>query len=240
MPTINSGDPLDASTVNSFFNKANKYLNGEMESSDFDSTTAWVEPLHVVQPEFYGAPSPRTELVSGEVHHRKQFNKDYSFICSDDFAKGPLPIPSLSATVYSVDVRVALVHCNFFCFEAHHRYQEVNAPILPSSTGQNNLSDLDMDNDNVLCAYYELYVNDVVILGTIRELYWNFGTLASKNHSISAMVSLLPGVNNICVKVLPVSGSKAKVSAESLSHISIDFYQIVTQTRNMVIDVIHR
>ena len=244
--TIPANDPITTSILNDVFELIEEFINGDLEASDLQTSTAWVNFLQVVRPNFYGSPSPRAEMVSGDVYHREQFDKGYSFVVANDFVKNPVPIPVLSATIHcpietedpNSGSLLALFHANFFCFENYMYPEASNAP-LTGTTTETALDDSDVENTRVLAAYYELYVNGVAQTGTKRHLYWNFGNLAAKNHSISAMIQLNSGINDISIRVLPVVDNGDKVAWANGTN-EIAFYQIFTQVRNMVIDVMYR
>lgn len=243
LSTIPANDPITPAILNDMFEKVEEFINGEIEAADLQTSTAWVNFLQVVRPNFFGSPSPRAEMVSGDVYHREEFDKGYSFVVANDFVKNPIPVPVLSATVHCPKEAedpslLAIFHANFFCFENYMYPLSSNAPLTSTST-ENELEDVDVENLDVLAAYYELYVNGVAQPGTRRNLYWNFGNLAVKNHSISALVSLNGGINDISIRVYPFVDDGGTTNSP-FSTQEIAFYQIFTQVRNMVIDVMYR
>tara|TARA_R110000765_G_scaffold175357_1_gene280114 strand:+ start:1296 stop:2030 length:735 start_codon:yes stop_codon:yes gene_type:complete len=237
---IPSSDPITPAILNDMFEKIEEFINGELAIADLQTSSAWVNKLEVVKPEFYGSPSPRALMPSVDVHYRRQFDKTYSFISTNDVVKSSIPIPALSATIHTPKesedpaTLLALFHCNFFCFESFVKRGTGNAPLFTNIT---HLKDDEVENTQVLAAYYELYVNDVLQVGTRRDLYWNFGNIAAKNHSISALITLNPGVNNVSVRVFPKKDTQLQTTVDQRD---IKYYQIFTQTRNMIIDVMYR
>ena len=244
--TISSGAALTPAILNDVFQKVEEFINGELAVADLQTSSAWVSLKEVVIPEFYGSPTPRATMPSTDVYYREQFDKTYSFVCTNGMVKSPIPIPALSATIHvPVETEdpgsmLAFFHCNFSCFESFVQRGTGNAPL--NTTGQNYLTDTEVEGANVLAAYYELYVNGVRQVGTRRDLYWNFGNIASKNHSISAMIPLNKGINNVSIRLLPLVDVMPPTTPNTTSAKTkeIKFYQIFTQTRNMIIDVMYR
>ena len=238
--TISSGAALTPAILNDVFQKVEEFINGELAVADLQTSSAWVSLQEVVIPEFYGSPTPRATMPSTDVYIREQFDKTYSFISTNTVAKEPIPIPALSATIHvPVETEdpgsmLAFFHCNFSCFESFVQRGTGNAPL---NLLVNYLTDTEIENAGQLAAYYELYVNGVRQVGTRRDLYWNFGNIAAKNHSISAMIPLNKGINNVSIRLLPLVDSTAQTSTKTKD---IKFYQIFTQTRNMIIDVMYR
>ena len=238
--TIPANDPITPAILNDMFEKVKDLINGGIITSDLQTLSVWVSTLEIAIAEFYGSPSPRVTMPSTEVHYREQFDKTYSFIAVNDAIKVPVPIPALCATIHTPlesedpSTLLAIVHCNFLCFESFVQRGTGNAPL---DTLVTHLEDTEVENTNVLAAYYELYVNGTIQTGTRRDLYWNFGAISTKNHSISALVQLLPGINDISVRVFPKVDTTAQTSRDQRD---IKYYQIFTQTRNMIIDVMYR
>jgi len=232
--TISSGAELTPASLNDVFEKVQEYINGEMESSDFDSGSAWVDSIHVIRPNFFGSPSPRVEMVSSDVHYREQFDKTYSFVLSNDFVKQAIPIPGLSASIYcSEAIGYAFFHCNFFCFDSFMKRGFGNVPLADSAIG--DMSDNEIET--LLSAQFSLFVNGTEQEGTKRDLYWNYGNLAVKNHSISAYVPLTRGMNDFSIRVKPFPDKDTTTVASGRNN---HFYQIFVQNRNLVIDVSYK
>tara|TARA_R100000231_G_scaffold122851_3_gene93048 strand:+ start:4949 stop:5992 length:1044 start_codon:yes stop_codon:yes gene_type:complete len=87
-------------------------------SSGF-KTDGYIDKKHIFKPEFYGAPAPRMEAVSGQIHHRGtgSSNKE-AIIFSPSTTGGSFEIvPGTAARVKIRDEAVAFVTASFFCFE---------------------------------------------------------------------------------------------------------------------------
>ena len=59
IPLLTQG-VLTASGVNSIFQNLEEFLNGGIEKTDMDTSSKWVKERHIVKPEFYGSPTPRS------------------------------------------------------------------------------------------------------------------------------------------------------------------------------------
>ena len=210
-------------------------MNGGMTSSDIDTSSKWVKERHVVKPEFYGAPAPRTLLVSSDVHDRTTLDNLKTFVITNDVTTDFIPIPGLSATIYAdidndesaTQKVVAVVNAVFFCLEKEAVGTQRNSgltdgsPIL-SSSGE-------VESDAYLTATFALYVNGSKITGTERYLYSNYDGFAFKNHSIGAMIQLSRGMNDVSVRVKPNTDSSTRY-----------FYQIMIRERNINIEVLYK
>ena len=210
-----------------------KFINGGISSADIDTSTKWVKERQVVRPEFYGSPSPKTLLISSDLHVRHVGNNLYTFVITEDITKEYIPIPGLSATIYA-DLNqdedktcFAIVNACWFCLEKEAVGTSRNSG-LDDDTPLSGLTRDIVEHNNVLAATFALYVNGVKQAGTERYLYWNYDGFAFKNHSISAMISLNRGYNDVSVRLNPVPDG------------TYTFYQVMVRERNMNIEVIYR
>ena len=74
LTTVVDGTLLTAAAVEDYIAKIERYGNEGVANADLD-TAPWVNSVHIFKPEFYGSPSPRTQLVSGMAHYfRKSAN----------------------------------------------------------------------------------------------------------------------------------------------------------------------
>tara|TARA_A100001515_G_C4563236_1_gene207287 strand:- start:101 stop:832 length:732 start_codon:yes stop_codon:yes gene_type:complete len=239
IPTLTAGT-LTASAVNSIFQKLEDFINGGIDSTDFDTSLKWCKERKIVRPEFYGAPSPRTLLVSSDLHTRQVSNNLYTFVITNDISQGYVPIPGLSATIYADlnqdegETCVAIVNSCFFCLEKEAVSGNRNSG-LDDNTPTAGLTRDKVEHNDVLAATFALYVNDTKVSGTERYLYWNFDGFAFKNHSISAMITLNRGMNNVSVRV-----KAAPDVPSSPGPGPYNFYQVMVRERNMHIEVIYR
>lgn len=223
---------LTADAVNSIFQKVEDYLNGGMDQTDLDTTKKWASERHIVRPEFYGAPAPRTLLASSDLHTRFVGQNLYTYPITNDITQNFTPIPGLSATVYA-DLNAdepsqcqAVVNACWFCQEQEAISNNRNSGLVGSGTTLNE----DQVENNGLCATFALFVNGIQQTGTQRYLYWNYDGFAFKNHSISAMITLSRGMNDISVRVRPEPDGSSPYT----------FYQVMIRQRNMNIEVIYR
>lgn len=98
LTTIPSGDPINADTLRGLVLDVEKYVNEAIAATDRGSS--WLTSNHVYRPDFYGAPDPRTTLVSGEIAFRSRGLSDPDRAFFTGFlGTGPFPIPGLNATV---------------------------------------------------------------------------------------------------------------------------------------------
>tara|TARA_Y100000593_G_scaffold93486_1_gene188496 strand:+ start:1958 stop:2674 length:717 start_codon:yes stop_codon:yes gene_type:complete len=226
---------LTASAVNSIFQNLEDFINGGINSADIDTSSKWCKERKVVRPEFYGSPAPKTLLASSDLHTRYVGNNLYTFVITNDIAQGYVPIPGLSATVYA-DLNqnedstcVAIVTACFFCLEKEAKGDNRNSTLVGGTSLSSPTRDK-VEHSDALAATFALYVNDTKVVGTERYLYWNYDGFAFKNHSISAMITLNRGMNNVSVRVKPAPDGATP----------FEFYQVMIRERNMHIEVIYR
>jgi|TARA_R100001129_G_scaffold130436_2_gene92310 hypothetical protein len=236
IPLLSPGT-LTASGVNSIFTRLEEFLNGGISKADIDTSTKWVKERHIVRPEFYGAPSPRTLLASSDVHVRYEGNNQYTYFATNDITRDFIAIPSLSATIYA-DLNqdegstcLALVHACWFCLEKEALGSERNSGLDDGSNA--SLTSKQVEADDALAATFALFVNGSEIAGTRRYLYWNYDGFAFKNHSVCDMITLNRGYNDVSIRVKPEPNGTA-------SPFNVGFYQILIRERNMHIEVIYR
>ena len=225
---------LTASAVNSIFQKLEDFINGGINKTDIDTSTKWCKERKIVRPEFYGSPAPKTLLTSSDLHVRYVGNNLYTFVMTNATTQDYVPIPGLSATIYAdlnqdeSSTCLGIVNACFFCLEKEALGTNRNSGLDDGSN--NNLTHLQVETDDALAATFALFVNGSKVTGTERYLYWNYDGFAFKNHSISAMITLNRGMNDVSIRVKPaVDGSSP-----------FYFYQIMIRERNMHIEVIYR
>ena len=198
-----SNGVINASDIESNVSKTETYLNGGIESSDYLEN--WVESTHIRPPQFYGAPAPRTELVSSDVHTRKVGieNVDYFRLWKDVSKDSYLPVSGLATTVHvspaeSGSVVPATVLCNFYTREMSFG---------KDTLAVNNEAQIGLN----VFAEFNLFVQrddspPILQQGT-RRLLHAAGDLriAAQNFSIATKVDLQTGINHIYVGVKIVS-----------------------------------
>ena len=76
LTTVVDGTLLTAAAVEDYIAKIERYGNEGVANADLD-TAPWVNSVHIFKPEFYGSPSPRTQLVSGMAHYFRKSDNLY-------------------------------------------------------------------------------------------------------------------------------------------------------------------
>ena len=87
--------------------------------SDGHTTDGYIDKKHIFKPEFYGAPAPRMEAVSGQIHHRATgaSEKDTVIFSSSTTGGAWEAIPGAAARIKIRDQANVFVTASFFCFE---------------------------------------------------------------------------------------------------------------------------
>jgi len=194
---------INAEDIETNVNRVESFINGGIKSSDYLDN--WVESTHIRPPQFFGAPAPRTELVSSDVHTRKVGieNVDAFRLWKDVSSDSYLPISGLATTVHVSpavpgSVVPATVLCNFYTREM--------------SFGKDTLAvNVETNIGLHVFAEFNLFVQrddapPILQQGTRRILH-AAGDLriASQNFSIATKVDLQTGINHIYVGVKIVS-----------------------------------
>ena len=236
---LTSSTVLSETTLNDVFQKTEEFLNGGMTLADIDTSKEWVTEKHVVKPEFYGAPAPRTLLVSSDLHERKELELLRSFVVTNDMTTEYVAIPRLSATFFvhkqdqyssndteSQTDNIAIVNASWNCLESPSTFAVTNTALSGSAilTGNGEI-----EGDDFIVARFALFVNGQQVRHTVRNLYANYGTYAMKSHSISAMVQVNRGMNDVSIRVQPVGDTS-----------TCRKYQIIVRQRSMNIEVLYR
>ena len=240
IPALTTAASLNASTLNDIFLLVEKFLNGGMDSTDIDTSSEWIESRHVVKPDFFGAPAPRVHLTSSDVHIRERLNNLHTFVVTNDMSNGFIPIPGLSASFYvdlnadEADTCFGIVNASFFCLEKEAVSADRNSPLLRTTAG--TFLHLDYESSSYLAGVFALFVNGSEISGTRRNIYANYDGFAFKNHSISAMIELSKGMNDVSIRIKPSPDAKPGASGGN----KVYFYQIMIRERNMNIEVLYR
>ena len=197
---FNNGDVVKASDVEQRVAAAEDFVNGGTEVGDF--STSWISTDLIVRPEFYGAPAPRMQGVSADVHHRHTpGNIEDSVIFYEDLSDLFIPVPGLALTFHLPEDARIYVMCNFQTFES-------------GAFGKNRSPTTVLEDK--LVATYRMFVDSDGIQSTDREVYANTDgtgtassvnagtdTLSRKNHSMvyHHTSTLSAGTHSVCVKM---------------------------------------
>jgi hypothetical protein len=203
MPIIltdfNNGDVVNAPDIEQRLRSVEKFVNGGTSVSDFASS--WISTDLIVRPEFYGAPAPRMNGVSVDVHHREKPNNiEDAVIFFEDLSDVFIPIPGLAMTFHLPQAARIYVMCTFNTFEVGAHYKSRS----PSTYLENKL-----------VSTYRMFIDDSGIQSTDREAYANTdgsgsssaaaGTdrLSRKQHSMlyHHTSTLAKGTHSVCVKM---------------------------------------
>ena len=98
---VTTGTTISASDLRSNDDEVEKYINGGIKAEDLESSQ-WVRSMHIRPPNFFGAPSPRTELVSSDVHSRQRHSSiEEEFTAWRDITLNThIPIEGMAMTVH--------------------------------------------------------------------------------------------------------------------------------------------
>jgi hypothetical protein len=205
--TLSAG-VITAANVNTVTKEIERVVNGGIESSDLKSS-AWVDSTHIRPPRFFGAPAPRVEFASGDVHYREGFGQDKAFISyhrsSEADAEDWRPIEGLATTVHvSPSIPTQDVTCNIF---ASFFAQELDGNDATVGTA--------ITQEKFQLCDFALFIvrgdtDPSYIQGTKRWLYRKHSgcRIGTKNHNIITQVDLVEGVNHIYV-ALRMSSTQA-------------------------------
>lgn len=158
LTTFTDGTTVSASAIRDIIQTIEDYVNTGITQSDLGSPGAWVDYSHVYKPDFYGSPSPRTEFQSGDVYYRfaAEGRDNYAIFHADPAVDVWLPVQGLCATVRHPPGASSdfLVMASFWAFT------------VAGSTG-GPVTDSFMQRS----ARFALFLNDIQIPGTTREIY---------------------------------------------------------------------
>jgi len=215
---------INAADIESNVDKVETFINGGMTVDDvqYDSITS----THIRPPEFYGAPAPRVEMVSSDVHHRKAGieNIDAFRLWEDVSVDTYVPISNLAATVHVMpaipgNTVNATILANWYCREISFGKDT----LAVSTTGNIGLHEF---------AEFNLFVkrDDAppnMISGT-RRLLHAAGDLriSAQNYSYATKVQLQTGINHVYVGVKIASTCP-----------SAKAYRLLVGSRTLIVDV---
>tara|TARA_A100001515_G_scaffold37288_1_gene29334 strand:- start:874 stop:1674 length:801 start_codon:yes stop_codon:yes gene_type:complete len=215
-----SGTTITPQSINDVFQQVQDFLNGGIEKSDIVSTgSTLISPREITKPEFYGAPAPRVELVSGDVHYRSREPLTETLVIHNEMTTRFVPIPGLSASIF-VNPESTNEKCQAILtatFSAVEGFLNIKSSELQKrNNGSGTPSQLDHgvhEEEESICAEFAAFVNGTQIPGTLRYLHSSFGVdrvtynnqfdFTYKQVSISCIVTLNKGSNNVSIRVKP-------------------------------------
>lgn len=197
-PFTNSST-VTASSVNSRVQDVEQFINGDIEQSDLP-ITPWVDSSIIVGPEFYGSPAPRVQLVSSDVHYRRETGGTEALFFHHELSTEFIPVPGLNATVhvsipdgYPQSYVEAHIRASFFAENTN----SVLGSTLPA-------------NAHLLVTYtaeFALFNDETRIKGTLRRVYTETSAeadIAGQNVSMVGKVQLSRGIHNLGVRIKPI------------------------------------
>jgi hypothetical protein len=206
-----------ASDIRSKINEIETFVNEGIVQGDLKTSTPWVNTTLVYGPEFYGSPSPRTEMVSGDTWQRftPRGRENFAIYHGDLTVDTFIPVHGLSATVRNP--RDSSVEA--FVMMAVYAYSQ--------GTESGAYSPYEKR-----AARLRLQRNDAVVTGTLRKIYAQ-GSVAARvegaeNYSLIAKTTLSPGTHQMSVRISvddPPAGP--------------DWKHVFLAARSLVIDVPH-
>ena len=226
-------EAISAGKLDSVKQKIEEKLNGQLHGTagNLPGDTDLDELINFekIRPgKFYGAPAPRSEFASSDVHYRQSFSRSRPkhYRSWMDISQDWEPIPGLSVTCHVAPQQPGLVsQANVMCnFAAHD---------LGGGTNSSNYT------ENKRHSVFALWVkrNDtppVFIENTIREIMCSTNNdylWARRNIAIQAVVTLSHGINHIYVAQRNVLGTSESSADRS------DGARLTIQSRSIVVDI---
>jgi hypothetical protein len=200
LTTFLDGQVISASDIRARIQQIEDYVNTGIAQSDLQSPGAWVDYPLIFKPDFYGSPSPRMEMVSGDTWYRYTGDGrgNYAIYHGSLVVDTWIPIPGLSATVRHPPgaSNDAIVTASFYGFTIGG-YDDVGSDVVTSFT--------------VKTATVALFVGDIQIAGTTREIYALPNDTAAPS---PGQDSLFGRVNIGIIAKLPLTSRTANVSVK--------------------------
>jgi len=204
--TFTDGDTITANDFNRRVVDVETFINGDIEISDLP-TTPWVES-HIIQaPLFFGSPAPRVQLVSADVHFRRETGGEHTQIFHANMSQDFIPIMGLNATIhvaipdgFPADTVQATIRASLFA------ENENSAVAVRTAFSDNTNRFVTKVGD---CA---IFVNDTQITGTRRKVYSKTAAehpITGGNLNMVARIDLKRGTHNLGVRFKPVRPSNA-------------------------------
>jgi len=229
LTTVVDGTLLTAAAVEDYIAKIERYVDEGVANADLD-TAPWVNSVHIFKPEFYGSPSPRTQLVSGMAHYFRKSDSLYT-VAAFHYELGRetfVHIPGLQA---SLKVRAPGARVNV---TASFAAFEWGGSELIQEGGPSNIT------PSTLVAKFHLYQDDTQLAHTGRRLYGSGSTptteaetvigalVARKQICMSDSLAFTTGVHSCGVRlsVMPI------VTTGALD----DWKHVFVLQRNFVVD----
>ena len=220
LSNVSSGSIIETSKLESNDAKVEKYLNGEIQRDDinvnYTSATSnaegVVETHHVRPANFFGSPSPRTELVSSDVHFRQGANdiQEETFLwrgmCNSNEDEY-IPIKGLAATIHVTpknpgeQVRAVVFACAYI---REHSFGGGDG--FQSSNSKNSFPYFNRYHFAKLAMFHQTENNSRYFLrGTTRDIYagssFSSRTRPSSTRSLTwhKIVTLQHGINHLYI-----------------------------------------
>lgn len=250
------GDIVSASTIKSQLDDVEDFVNEGISSSDLTTSTKWLTRELIYKPEFYGAPAPRVEAITGDTHYRLApfgIPDQAHFHCDANLQAQAVHGLAVTFKVPRNNTNVS-VACNFWAYESGGNISQTFCTIPPTA-GTDEVSDMEQDDRHA--AKFSLRFDagqssDDDEIGTARYLYlgsdvseawidnYSGGTnpfrvtttanfIARKNFSIICHKTLDQGVHSVAVYCKPVV--PPNVSS------SIFKGRVAVDVRSMIVDV---
>ena len=215
---IASGSSVTPQSLNDIFQQVQDFLNGGIEVTDVGSSgTTLISPREITKPEFYGAPAPRVECISGDVHYRSRCQLSESTIVHNEMTTNFVPIPGMSATFFvdpqsSSGVCQGILTATFNAVEGFLNVSTATKNKRGGATATTLQHGIHEDTESI-CAEFAAFVNGNRVPGTRRFLHSSFtidrltfnnqNDFTYKQISISCIVPLKQGANNVSIRVKP-------------------------------------
>ena len=213
------GSIITATDVLNRVDEVEKFVNGGIVAADLKSSSPWVDAKHIVKPEFYGSPAPRTHGTTFDAHYRRtsgalqESTLFYEDISTDDW----LVIPGLAASFHIPAEAYCQIYATFYLFGSQ-------GGTYPNSAFM----------EDFRSAYFALHVNGTVKNSTYRSMWAGtdgFQNLAKRQHSIAYAVdgTLARGNHSVSVRIKMQKNSTA--SALTLRN----WEKVYVTARNLVV-----
>ena len=183
------GSVITASDLLEKQDDVERFINGGIEATDLKSSSPWVDSKHIVKPEFYGSPAPRTLSTTFDAHYRKTSNAitESALFYEDISTNDWLVIPGLGASFHLPQEAYCQIYANFYVFGAQ-------SGGYPS------------DMERWRSAYFSIHVDGVTQDSTYRSHYGATAAglnTAKKQHSMAYAVDgvLARGNHSVSVRI---------------------------------------
>ena len=227
MPTnlnkVVTSNTINAADLKSNDEKVQRWLNGGMVSRDLDSDE-WVKTNHIRPPNFYGAPAPRTELVSSDVHYRQRHSEIESEFTSwkDVSLQNTIPVEGMAITLHATPKdpgRYPVAHIYANCYAREFSFGEGSDWDRVSSSSQHTQPNYNKYNFAVFYMYVQAEDEEpYTVPHTGRRIYAGNADVgrtrpsSPQNLCWQAKVRLQHGINHVYIGVYiqHASGTQGK------------------------------